>query len=46
MGCRWRYWCPDGCGKSVTAYRIGRSKDYKYKCSRCGGVFTKEEIKK
>ena len=45
MACKWKYWCPKECGKTVTAHHT-RGVKYDYKCNDCGGTFTKEEIMK
>ena len=39
-------WCPNSCGKCVTYTHIAlvRGTWKKYKCDRCGKIFTKQEL--
>ena len=41
---KYRKWCPNGCGKSVTRYPSGKAVRPEYKCERCNEWFCKKEV--
>jgi len=40
----YRYWCPNGCGRSVYHYGSSWTGAKPYLCKRCNKTFDKEEL--
>lgn len=45
VGMRYRYWCVDGCGKSVVCVTKDPGEFYRFKCARCGRAHSTSEVR-